>query len=155
MKAELTLTDVGVLLSISKRQVQRLIQHGELCGYINGQGKRVIRREDLQAFEQRREAVAQVSATPGVAHSPEPSVAPGATHPPEPCPPNSGDIPQRPAHLRPSDPNAPLTNVPTENSSNWASRTAMVQHEQQEHIRMVAAFRGEEKPHEYPNDFEI
>ena len=153
MKSELTLTDVAVLLNISKRQVQRLLRSGELCGYINGQGKRVIKKQDFEAYQGKREAMSQVSEAPGDSH---PSAAPGAAHPSEEKSPRiPAPEPSAPGAERPANPDGPISNVPTENSSNWPSKSAMIAHEREEHLRMVRELTGGVKPHEYPNDFEI
>ena len=159
MKAELTLLQTSVILGVSKRQVQRLIQSRELAATINGQGKRVIRREDLQALMGKREALAQVSEAPGAPH-PADSAAP--LRPQEHSVPNSGHTPapepsapgaERPAHLRPAVEGGPLTNCPHPTSGNWPDPDVLRKYYEDEHKRMVEKLIGA-PPHEY-DDFQI
>jgi len=150
VKALLRPRDVAVLLDCSIRKVQRLIKSGKLCATIRTDG-RWIKREDFLAYEGKQKALAE----------PEPKPVPQVSVPaPKPCEFAAHPAPfdENPGTLPKANPDAPLTNCPDENSSNWPAPQVLREHYEHAAQNMISELRGDdphEKPHEYETETEI
>jgi len=155
----LTLPEIAAILNVSLRQAQRYASggyRGHVLPTVKVGHSQVVDSTDFEQWLKLTGLGAKGTPEPGtpeVPGTPEPapelSDASGASHPtPLPSDP-------RPGWCRPSDPNAPLTNCPSEHSSNWCSDAVMRKHYEEDARRLVAQFkRSGAQPHEY-EDFEI
>jgi hypothetical protein len=137
MKALLELRDVAVILDCSLRQVQRLLASGELCGSVAGR-RRIVKREDLTAFMQKREALHPAETAQQTENLPQAapvsSSGPGPEDTPEPCASSEEVDPNdietwaterleaaRLIWMKPDRPGGPITNQPAVGSGTQPS----------------------------------
>lgn len=132
---KLTIRELAILEEVTKRQILRYCNEGYQGHVLKASpvGNRLLVEE--RDYRQWRIDCGFDHAQPEPKPEPQHQVE---TIAPEPEPTPIGPS----ARLRPSDPNAPLTNVPYAHSSNWPAPEVLREHYEEKHRQMVRELLG-------------
>lgn len=134
---KLKIREIAILEDVTKRQVLRYCNEGyqgHVLKTVKVGNKLLVDEGDYHEWR-----LACGFDEPQPEPKPQPQVEVVPDPEPEPLP------SARPAHCRPACPGAPLTNIPTPLSGNWAHPDAIREHTERAARELVASFRGDSK----------